>query len=120
MKTNRSVERYVMLQPIRAQLDPVGLVRLRDISVQGACVEHSSEIPLGILVRIVIRLIPGTIPLTFEGVTLWSSPAATVHEQPPMYLCGIRFNQLTGALRSVLAQLCRHSVARVVDEPIAS
>lgn len=113
MKT-RSVERYLMLEPIRARLDPVGLAKLREISVEGACVEHLSRVALGLRVRLTVKLIPGTIPLTFDGVTVWST--IRLADGVALHRTGIRFDEDANALRSVLTQLCSHGVASVVGD----
>ena len=109
MSGRRSFERYVVLTTPEIIVEPFGSAMLRDISVAGARVEHSGKIEIGKLVRLLARLEPARMRMTFTGEVIWST---LIDTDERIYATGIRFDETAEALGSVLDLLRTRNIAK--------
>lgn len=110
----RSFERYVVVTTPEVIVEPFGSAMLRDISIAGARVEHSGPIELDQRVRLIARLEPAKMRMSFNGLVVWST---LLDPELQVYATGIQFDESAEALGSVLEMLRTRHVARRIETP---
>ena len=102
-RNTRRTERYTIHPPADCMTDVAGRVRVLDISVGGARLEHLLPISLGSLVNLRVRLDPRSIPMTIIGRVVWTR--MEVGGDDAIFISGVSFDGTTEALRPVLERL---------------
>ena len=111
----RSFERYIVVTNPEVIVEPFGSAMLRDISIAGARIEHSGPIEVDQRVRLLARLEPAKMRMSFKGSVVWST---LVDPELQVYTTGIQFDESAEALGSVLEMLRTKLVARKIETPV--
>jgi len=107
----RSIDRFIVFEPIGGEFEPVGEVTVQDLSARGARIIASSPPQLGAQGTLRFQVPRSALNISLTATVAWCQVKAIGDHNEMRYMAGLKINEKPELLRGAIGHLCELSLA---------